>query len=153
MRAHLDEREKTYFFPVLITLADVDAANVIFYPRLFFIIQEAMEHFINEHWADNGKSGMAGLVQKTGQAPLVVHCQSTYRKPIVLSEKLYVCMVTKAIGSKSFTMAFKLKDLKKENVYAEAEVTHVAVSIKTRLSENLSNGWRDLIHSLYIGER
>lgn len=143
-----------------ISLSQVDAAGVIFFPKIYEIAQHTLEAFIlsfeESESKGKGKSkgkkkqgGLAGLVQAEKLVPLVVQSRAEYFKPIAHSDNLDVHLCCDHIGRSSFVLSYQFflsHDL--ESVAATAKVVHTAVDFKTRRPKNLSENWKKKLLSI-----
>ena len=103
-----------------ISLGDTDAAGVLFYPRLFELVQRAFE----AHLAACGFP-IARMFDDGILTP-VVHCEADYRAPLRLGDVISVESSVESIGDASFRMAFLVRGAD-GTLAAEALVVHVCL--------------------------
>lgn len=103
-----------------ISLGDTDAAGVLFYPRLFDLVQRAFEGHMASAGMPIAEMFDAGLLTP------VVHCEADYRGPLRLGDEVTVESSVESIGDSSFRMAYLLRR-GDGTLVAEALVVHVCL--------------------------
>ena len=137
-----------------ISLGQVDAAGVIFFPKIYEIAQYALEAFFLSFEEGDAKrkkkqGGLASFVRSEKLLPLVVQSRAEYFKPIMHSDNLNVYLSCDHIGRSSFVLAYQFfLDYDLESVAATAKIVHTAVDAKTRRPKNLSENWKKRLLSI-----
>lgn len=103
-----------------ISLGDTDAAGVLFYARLFEIVQRAFEAFLAERGLPIDRCLDAGIL-----AP-VVHAEADFRSPLRLGDAITVAASVESIGDSSVRMAYVVRS-EDGSLAAEALVVHVCI--------------------------
>ncbi|MFO0828145.1 MAG: thioesterase family protein [Phycisphaerales bacterium] len=107
-------------YAATISLGDTDAAGVLFYSRLFELVQRAFE----AHLAACGKP-IARCIAEGILAP-VVHAEADYRTPLRLGEAITIDSSVESIGDSSVRMAY-IVHRSDGALAAEALVVHVCI--------------------------
>lgn len=120
-----------------ISLADTDAAGVVFYPNYLKLAQEAFEDFL-----ESGKIYVGDIIGKLDYTIPVVRSEIDFLNPYRIGDLAIVNVKPLKIGTSSFEIEFVfLNEAGKQ--YALAKVVHVCVNKKswssTQLPENLIN--------------
>jgi 1,4-dihydroxy-2-naphthoyl-CoA hydrolase len=121
-----------------VRLHHTDAAGLIFFPRLFDLVQEVLEIAM----AERGASIEARLA---GDGPImpVVHCEADFQHPLRLGDEVTVEMHCEKLGAKSLGFLYRFLDAAGEEA-ARARTVHVAMDRRTGESVALTEQMRSL---------
>jgi YbgC/YbaW family acyl-CoA thioester hydrolase len=107
-------------YAATISLGDTDSAGVLFYARLFELVQRAFEAHLTARGLALQRCFDEGII-----AP-VVHAEADYRAPLRLGDAVTVETSVESIGDSSVRMAYIVR-LGDGTLAAEALVVHVCV--------------------------
>jgi 1,4-dihydroxy-2-naphthoyl-CoA hydrolase len=107
-------------FASTISLGDTDAAGVLFYARLFDLVQRAFEAHLEASGIPISRCFAQGVV-----AP-VVHAEANYRAPLRLGDAITVESTVESIGDTSVQMGYVVRK-SDGTLAAEALVIHVCI--------------------------
>lgn len=102
-----------------------DPAGVLFYGRVFELVQEAYEAFCRE----NGLA-IDAWMRLDGETTPVAHVEADYRAPMRVGERLTAVVTVSRVGRSSFTMSYAFCG-PEGDVRATASVVHVHVDAAT----------------------
>ena len=88
---------------ITVRLYDADPTGVLFFGSQFRLTHAAIEDFL-EHLG----FPVARLIRDKEVLFPVVHAEADYRAPVAVGEKLTVKVSVRAIGERSFTIAYRL---------------------------------------------
>ncbi|BBM88783.1 hypothetical protein COTS27_00468 [Spirochaetota bacterium] len=125
---------------IRITMAHVDAAGLIFFPRLYDLCESALEVFFEAIFAKNFHT----VIFQQKQATIIVHSEADYKKPIRLGDHIKVVVACTHVGTTSFTIHYKMYNTK-EVFVAEAKTVHVLIDLVTFEKVKISDEWRSKI--------
>ncbi len=118
-----------------VRMHDTDAAGILYFPRQFRFVHDALEDFA----ASEGLL-FGNLFLKGEFVFVVVHAEADYLKPLMIGDKLEVHLEIERIGESSFTVAYGIYRNGNELV-GRAKTVHVTLDNKTRtkipIPENL----------------
>jgi YbgC/YbaW family acyl-CoA thioester hydrolase len=121
---------------VTVRLYDTDPTGVLFFGSQFRFTHAAIEDFL-EHLG----FPVSRLVRENGALFPVVHAEADYRAPVALGTRLTVKLSVRAIGERSFTIAYRL--LLADGREAGSAVTvHAALDPSTGASRPLPDAVR-----------
>ena len=107
-------------YATTISLSDTDAAGVLFFARLFELVQRAFEAHLATHGLPIARCMSDGIM-----AP-VVHAEADYRSPLRLGDAITIETSVESIGDSSVRMAYIVRKID-GTLAAEALVVHVCV--------------------------
>jgi 1,4-dihydroxy-2-naphthoyl-CoA hydrolase len=87
----------------IVRLYDTDAAGFLFYGSQFRFAHEALENFLEHLGFPVGQ-----MIRNREALFPVVHAEADYRETLVVGDRLAVNVAVKAIGERSFTIAYRL---------------------------------------------
>ena len=121
-----------------IRLRHIDAAGVIFYPRLLEMTHEAYEALLDHL----GQPLVDTLASGQPIAP-IVRCEADYRRPMTMGMELTIEVSVVREGKSSYTMGYTFRDDAGQEM-ASVQVTHAAIDRETgrsvRLTEKMQQG-------------
>ncbi len=107
-----------------IGMAQVDAAGVIFAPRLLELAHSVYEAFLAQHgWS-------VGRILDEGWALPVVHMAADFKQPLRLGDRVSVTLNVERLSESSFTLGYRFS--KGGAVAAAATSVHVATDGSTK---------------------
>ncbi len=112
---------KTYHFPFIASLHDIDAAGVMFFAHYFQHAHDAYEAFM----AEIGFS-LPALIRQGTLLPLV-HSEADFLLPIRHGEQLLIEIQVERLGKASFTLGYRYLD-SRERVAARLKTSHVTLN-------------------------
>jgi len=107
-----------------IGMAQVDAAGVVFAPRLLELAHFVYEAFLAQH----GWSVQRILDQ--GWALPIVHMEADFTRPLRLGDRVQATLNVERLGESSFTLGYRF--FKAGAVAAKAQSVHVATDGSTK---------------------
>jgi len=119
-----------------IRLRHIDAAGVIFYPRLLELTHEAYEALLDEL----GQPLADTLASGRPIAP-IVRCEANYRRPMTIGMELTIEVSVVREGKSSYTLGYIFRDDAGQEM-AMAQVTHAAIDRGTGRSVRLTDEMR-----------
>ena len=125
-----------------VRLRHIDAAGVIFYPRLLEMAHEAYEVLLDAL----GQPLAAALDSEDPVAP-IVRCEADFRKPMTLGAEVEIAISVVREGNGSYTLGFAFRDTDGEEL-ATAKVTHAAIDRKTGQAVPLTDAMRKGLEAL-----
>lgn len=136
-----------YACEVQVRLYDTDAAGFLFFGAQFRFAHEALENFL-EHIG----LPIAGIIRGREALFPVVHAEADYRAPLAVGDKLTVKVTVRAVGDRSFTVAYRL--LSAGGREAGSVVTvHAAIDPATGSSRPLPDAVRAALGPYLAAER
>jgi len=109
-----------------IRMHDVDIVGILYFPRQFRFVHEALEDFLTSEGIPFDK-----LLQEKNFLFVIVHCESDYLAPLTLGNKIEVHVHVDNIGTSSFTMAYTIY-LESGKKVGTAKTVHVSLDHKTK---------------------
>lgn len=110
---------------------DTDMAGILYFPRQFRFVHDALEDF-----SDTSGMPFAHIFHKEQFLFVVVHAESDYFVPLHVGDKLEIEVTIAAVGTSSFTVAYKIfkmdKTASQRILSGTAKTTHVTIDSKTR---------------------
>jgi acyl-CoA thioesterase FadM len=85
-----------------VRLYDTDAAGFLFYGSQFRIAHAALEEFL-----DHVGLPIGAVLRERAQLFPVVHAEADYRAPLTAGDRLTVRVGVRALGERSFTIAYR----------------------------------------------
>jgi acyl-CoA thioesterase FadM len=85
-----------------VRLYDTDAAGFLFYGSQFRIAHAALEEFL-----DHVGLPIGAVLRERAQLFPVVHAEADYRAPLTAGDRLRVRVGVRAVGERSFTIAYR----------------------------------------------
>jgi len=121
-----------------IRLHHTDAAGLIFFPRLFDLVQEVLETVMLERGASIGQ-------RLEGDGPImpIARCEADFKRPLRLGDQVTVEMSCERVGEKSISFAYRFVDAAGEEA-ALARTVHVGMDRRTGQSVALTDEMRRL---------
>ena len=119
-----------------IRLRHIDAAGVIFYPRLLEMTHDAYEVFLDEL----GQPLPDTLASGQPIAP-IVRCEANYRRPMTIGMELTIEVSVVREGKRSYTLGYVFRDDADQEM-AQVQVTHAAIDRGTGRSVRLTDKMR-----------
>jgi len=105
----------------LVRMHDIDMAGILYFPRQFRFVHEALEDFLESEGYSFDK------VFREGEFNFViVHCEADYLAPLRIGERLEVHMYVENIGRTSFTFCYNIYNADGVEV-GTAKTVHVAI--------------------------
>ncbi len=131
-----------YKIETAVRMGHVDPAGTIYFARVPEVAYDAFEAYLDEMGWSLGKH-----IMKMDVLTPVVNCQTNYKIPIRLSDRLTIEVEAKRIGDTSFTLFFNLKG-ESGATHATCEITQVCVDREnfkpTALPELMRDGLEKL---------
>ena len=120
-----------------------DAAGVAFFAQFFVMAHEAYEAALEAHGAPLGEW------LRESPAPLV-HSEADYLRPLRLSDRARVLVGVERLGSRSFTLAYRIEALVEEEwrPAARLKLVHVAVEAGIGASVTLPSRVREVLAAI-----
>lgn len=126
-----------FTYPQSVRFQDIDAAGIVFFPRVFEYCHDAFVHFL----AAAGEPLPSALQTKTWAGPLA-HAEADFLRPLRFGDELQILIVAGAISGSTMTLGYRLavSELLPEQgprlrvsgeVVAVAQTVHVFVAPKT----------------------
>lgn len=109
-----------------VRMHDVDMVGILYFPRQFRFVHEALEDFL----ASEGLAFDKFLRDKEFLF-VIVHCEAEYLAPLNIGNRLEVHLYIDRIGTTSFTIGYDLY-LEGGKKVGTAKTTHVALSLPER---------------------
>ncbi len=109
-----------------VSISHVDAAARIFYPQLFHLCQEALEHFYEETLSYS----IYSMLYEKQKAPVIVSCQADFLSAIRVSDAIILRLSVLEIGKTSFSFGYQVFREKDVELCAKAKTVHVMVDLK-----------------------
>ena len=123
----------------IVRLYDTDAAGFLFFGAQFRFAHEALENFLGHLGLPIGQ-----IIRSRETLFPVVHAEADFRMPLLVGDRLTVEVAVKAIGDRSFTIAYRL--LLADGREAGSVVTvHAALDPATGASRPLPAAVRDAL--------
>ena len=105
---------------------DIDMAGILYFPRQFRFVHEALEDFMASEDFSFPK-----VFQFEDFMFVIVHCESDYLKSLIIGDRLEIHVDVSHIGNTSFTVNY--------NIYKDtglhvgrAKTVHVTIDSRTR---------------------
>lgn len=125
-----------------ITMADTDAAGVLFFANQFKIIHEAYESLLDVI----GYSIKIIITKEEFLLP-IIHAESDFTGAVRLSDQLTIEISLEKTGDRSFSLNYNLLNQKGDSI-GTANTVHVAIDKesfkKTELPENFIEGLKEI---------
>lgn len=108
----------------LVRMHDIDLAGILYFPRQFRFIHEALEDFMeSEGW------GFDKIFHHGDFIFVIVHCEADYLAPLRIGDQIQVHMCVEAIGTTSFTLGYKIYN-EGSVMVGTAKTVHVSIDKK-----------------------
>jgi YbgC/YbaW family acyl-CoA thioester hydrolase len=111
--------------PLRVRFHQADPAGVLFYGRVFELVEETYEAFCQAIGLD-----IDAMMRMVGLTTPVVHGEVDFREPLAVGESLVVRVGVAHVGGSSYTLVYSLVG-HHGRVSATAKVTHVVVDAPT----------------------
>lgn len=110
----------------IIRMHDIDMVGILYFPRQFRLVHEALEDFL-----ESEGYGFDRVLHAENFLFVIVHCESDYLAPLKLGDKIEVEVHVTHIGTTSFTIAYEIY---KEDgkLVGTAKTVHVTLEASTR---------------------
>jgi len=123
----------------LIRLHDIDMAGILYFPRQFRFVHEALEDFMESEGFSFKK------IFNNGEFLFViVHCESDYLVPLRLRDHLEIHVYVEDIGTTSFTLCYNIYQPSGLEV-GKAKTVHVTINKKTMKKCSIPNVLRKVL--------
>jgi 1,4-dihydroxy-2-naphthoyl-CoA hydrolase len=132
-----------FIYDTKIRLHHTDAANLIFYSKLFNLAYECYEDFLEI----NDFSIPKILDEKKILVP-VVHAEADYIKPIKIGDKIKIQMSLNKLGNSSYTLIYDFYNNKNNEKVAQAKTIHVLLNYDSYKPEKIPEKLREILLSL-----
>lgn len=110
----------------LIRMHDVDMVGILYFPRQFRFVHEALEDFLESEGYRFDK-----IFTEEDFLFVIVHCESDYLDFLKLGDAIEIHVYVEKIGTTSFTIGYKIyRDDGLE--VGTAKTVHVCLDTKTR---------------------
>ena len=125
-----------------IGLRHTDAAGLIFYPRLFELVQDTLEVAMHD-------AGVPVAERIHGDGPIVpiVHCEADFMRPLRLGDHVTVELRSERVGTSSFGLVFRVLNGAGEEA-ARARVVHTSLDRSTGRATPLTGEMRRFAEGL-----
>jgi len=110
----------------LIRIHDIDMLGILYFPRQFRFVHEALEDFLESEGLR-----FDTLLYDEDFIFVIVHCEADYLAPLRLGDRLEVQVFVDHIGNTSFTMSYFIYRKEGKKV-GTAKTVHVCLDAKTR---------------------
>jgi YbgC/YbaW family acyl-CoA thioester hydrolase len=91
-----------YVHTVQIALRHTDAAGIVFFPRYFELMQDAMEAFLSARGLPP-----SNVLSETNYYLPIVHAECDYRAPLTWGETIGIEVIVEEVRRRSFTLAYR----------------------------------------------
>jgi len=125
--APLASGETRHSLRLHVHFGDVDHAGILYYPRMFHYAHLAYEDWLRT--CPGWSLPDCFHYQKIGTP--VVSTEAGFHGPLAHGERVLVELVVERVGSRSFTLGFRLCDEDSGAVRARIRVVHAMVSLET----------------------
>ncbi len=105
----------------VVRFQDVDAAGIVFYPRILEMFSDAYMGF----FAARGRSVARTLASNTYGLPLA-HAEADYARPLRFGDAIEVAVVAVRLGASSFRVGYRVSTERGE-IAATGQTVHVAI--------------------------
>lgn len=134
----LAEGKARHVASMRVSFGDVDHAGILYYPRIFHYAHKAYEE-----WLDTQPNWQLPELFRTHRVGTpVVTAEATFHGPLAHGEKVDVEVVVEKVGTRSFTLGFRLCDRETNTIRARVRVVHAMVSMDTFSSVAIPDGLR-----------
>ena len=123
---------------------DVDHAGILYYPRMFHYAHLAYESWLRT--CPGWSLPDCFHHQKVGTP--VVSTEASFHGPLAHGERITIEVVVERVGSRSFTLGFRLCDQDTGGIRARIRVVHAVVSLETFQSMEIPGELR----TFFVGE-
>ena len=117
---------------------DVDHAGILYYPRMFHYAHLAYESWLRT--CPGWSLPDCFHYQKVGTP--VVSTEASFHGPLAHGERVTIEVVVERVGSRSFTLGFRLCDQDSGAIRARIRVVHALVSLETFQSMEIPEEFR-----------
>ncbi len=115
-----------FFTKNLVRMHDVDMVGILYFPRQFRFLHEALEDFL-----ESEGYGFERVMREENFIFVVVHCESDYLAALKLGDKLEIHVFVEHIGKTSFTIDFVMYKNDGSKV-GTGKTVHVCLDSTTR---------------------
>ncbi len=116
---------KRFHYQIKVHFADVDPAGIMFYPRIFEMINETIEE-----WFESIGFSFAHIHQEGKSGVPLVKIETHFYKPCLLGEVLDFDFVVERIGGSSLNLHLKASGGDQERFEVRAVLAHVDIKSK-----------------------
>ncbi len=110
-----------------VRMHDTDMAGILYYPRLFRFVNEAMEDLMESEGFELGN-----VFHREDFVFVLVHVEADYKAPLTLGDQLEIQVGIEKIGNTSFTMAFFIYLRSNNALVGKAKTVHCCLTSSTR---------------------
>jgi 1,4-dihydroxy-2-naphthoyl-CoA hydrolase len=133
-----------YIYNTKIRLFHTDAANLIFFSRIFDIAYECYEEFL-----EKSGFGVKKIIDDNEINMPVVHAEADYIKPLRIGDKIEIKMSLNSSSKSSFILDFALFNESGEEA-AKVEIISVVIAAKSGKSIKIPEKLLKILNSLNI---
>lgn len=131
---------------VTVRFADVDHAQIVYYPRFFHYFHVAFEELFAQRYG----APYAQVLEDEHVGFPTVRTECDYRTPVRYGDVLRIEISTERIGGKSLVLRYRAfrKGASASEPAAEARITTVCVDMRTFTGQPIPERFRDLFAGL-----
>lgn len=128
-------------FKYTISLADTDAAGVLFFANQFRIIHLAYEELLN----------MIGfpikdILAKHKFALPIVQADAEFMRPLRVGDQIEINAMIKSVANSSFSIMYAIR--KDDSIYGTAKTIHISINKETGKKTPLDPAFKEKLNSL-----
>ena len=132
-----------YVYQTRIKLHETDAAGILFFSQQFKIVHDAYEGLLEKIGF-----GFPDLLKNKDFFLPIVHAESDFKIPLFVGDLIEIQVFVSHVGQTSFTLAYKLLNLKQELAGA-AKTVHVTINKISRQKIPIPKEMREKIEDIY----
>ena len=132
---------------VKVRFADVDAARLAFYPRIFGMFHVAFERLFEERFGIR----YADVIEKDRIGFPTVHVECDFRAPLRFGDVADVEIAVERLGAKSTTLRYRMTRQPSALLCVEATATIVTVRVDDNSPMATPDRYRELFASIARG--
>jgi 4-hydroxybenzoyl-CoA thioesterase len=126
-----------------IRFGDVDHAGIVYYPRILHYCHVALEDWLQS----TEELSLHRLIGEKRWGTPVVGLEASFHGPMTHGEAIDVHLTVERVGTRSFTLGFRVCNVPEGKACARTEVSHAMVDLKTFTSMDIPPAIRALLEN------
>ena len=125
---------------------DTDMAGILYFPRQFRFVHDALEDFIESEGYSFEK-----MFKKDNFVFVIVHCEADYYSPLIVGDSINVHVAVEKIGTSSFTLIYEI--YKADHTHTgTAKTIHVTLEKTSRNKIPIPNHLKKILEKHLVKE-
>ncbi|MGA1790892.1 MAG: acyl-CoA thioesterase [bacterium] len=127
-----------HIFKTNIKLYQTDAAGILFFSRLFEVVHDAYQDFL-----DKAQFGISEILKNRDFLTPVIHAEADYKMPLEAGDAIEVRINIGEIGRSSYTLLYDI--LKNNQIAGQVKIIHVSVDRRSGKKIGIPERLKDIL--------